>query len=38
MMWMAIGLAALVFVGLLLEVLARIVLMKMHGDGWDGND
>nr|DAK44733.1 MAG TPA: hypothetical protein [Caudoviricetes sp.] len=40
MMWIAAGIAALIGIGLMLELLARIALLKMvgEGDGWDGND
>lgn len=35
MMWIALGLAVLVVLGLLLEFLARLVVLRMIGDGYD---
>ncbi|QNT60253.1 putative membrane protein [Neisseria musculi] len=37
MMWIAIGLAVLIGLGVLLELVARIALIRMIGDGYDDN-
>ncbi|WP_455942660.1 hypothetical protein [Neisseria sp.] len=38
MIWFVVGLAVLVLLGIWLELLVRIVVSRMIGEGYDGYD